>query len=142
MSGKGRKENLLKAEDLASDVLRERARKGGLKKAENERKRRTFKDAVEHVLFDVPLNESEKAKLEGYGIKPEDFSKQMLAVKGLMEEAIKGNVQAFNTLMAIMGEKPADKIDVNGDLFNNIRVVEDIADDTGNIPRNEDDIPD
>jgi hypothetical protein len=44
--------------------------------------------------------------------------------------------------MASMGEKPADKIDVNGDLFNNIRVVEDIADDTGNIPRNEDDIPD
>lgn len=139
MAKKSGKDNLIVP---SSEQAREYGRKGGLTRVENERKRRTFKDAVEHVLFDVPLNESEKAKLEGYGIKPEDFSKQMLAVKGLMEEAIKGNVQAFNTLMAIMGEKPADKIDVNGDLFSNIRVVEDIADDTGNIPRNEDDIPD
>ena len=139
MAKKSGKDNL---RPLSTELAREIGQKGGLKKAENERKRRTFKDAVEHVLFDVPLNESEKAQLEGFGIKPEEFSKQMLAVKGLMEEAVKGNVQAFNTLMAIMGEKPADKIDVNGDLFNNIRVVEDIADDTGNIPRNEDDIPD
>ena len=127
---------------LSTELAREIGQKGGSKKAENERKRRTFKDAVEHVLFDVPLNESEKAKLEGYGIKPEAFSKQMLVVKGLMEEAIKGNVQAINTLMAIMGEKPADKIDVNGDLFSNIRVVDDTIEDTGTIPQSEDDIPD
>lgn len=139
MAKKSGKDNLIVP---SSEQAREYGRKGGLTRVENERKRRTFKDAVEHVLFDVPLNESEKAKLEGYGIKPEDFSKQMLAVKGLMEEAIKGNVQAFNTLMAIMGEKPADKIDVNGDLFSNIRVVDDTIEDTGTIPQSEDDIPD
>ena len=68
MVKKSGKDNL---RPLSTELAREIGQKGGLKKAENERKRRTFKDAVEHVLFDVPLNESEKAKLEGYGIKPE-----------------------------------------------------------------------
>ena len=139
MVKKSGKENLIVP---SSELARENGRKGGLTKAENERKRRTFKDAVEHVLFDVPLNESEKAKLEGYGIKPEDFSKQMLAVKGLMEEAVKGNVQAFNTLMAIMGEKPADKINVNGDIFSRVRVVRKHQEPDGFTANSEDDIPD
>lgn len=66
----------------------------------------------------------------------------MLITLGLMKKAREGDVQAYNAICSMIGEKPAEKIDVNGDLFNNIRVVEDIADDTGNIPRNEDDIPD
>lgn len=139
MAKKSGKDNLIVP---SSEQAREYGRKGGLTRVENERKRRTFKDAVEHVLFDVPLNESEKAQLEGFGIKPEEFSKQMLAVKGLMEEAVKGNVQAFNTLMAIMGEKPVDKIDVNGDLFSKIRVVRVQQKESGLISHNESDITD
>jgi hypothetical protein len=101
-----------------------------------------MREALEMLMYDVEVDEAAKDKLRGAGISEKDFNNQMLITLGLMKKAREGDVQAYNAICSMIGEKPAEKIDVNGDLFNNIRVVEDIADDTGNIPRNEDDIPD
>lgn len=136
------RDNLGDFRDLTAKEQRKIASKGGKASVEARRNRRTFKDAVEHVLFDIPLNEAEKSQLEGFGCKPDEFNKQMLAIKGLMQEAINGNVQAFNSLVAIMGEKPIDKVEVGGDLFSRVRVVREKQQPDGFTANSEDDIPD
>lgn len=136
------KENLKSLKERTTSELREIARKGGKKSGETRRNKKTMREALEILMFDVEVDEAAKDKLRNAGIDEKDFNNQMLITMGLMKKAREGDVQAYNAICSMIGEKPAEKIDVNGDLFNNIRVVEDIADDTGNIPRNEDDIPD
>ena len=89
-------------------------------------------------------NEGYRSHMLKAGWEPENMTQMTVITQGLIQKAKAGDVQAYNAIRDIIGEKPVDesKMEVNGDLFNNIRVVEDIADDTGNIPRNEDDIPD
>ena len=133
------KENL---KHLSSNEARKNGSKGGRASVLSRRNKKTMREALEMLMFDVEVDEAAKDKLRGAGINEKDFNNQMLITLGLMKKAREGDVQAYNAICSMIGEKPAEKIDVNGDLFNNIRVVEDIADDTGNIPRNEDDIPD
>lgn len=134
--------NLKTQRERTKSEQREIARKGGIKSGQTRRNKKSMREALEMLMFDVEVDEAAKDKLRGAGINEKDFNNQMLITLGLMKKAREGDVQAYNAICSMIGEKPADKIDVNGDLFNNIRVVEDIADDTGNIPRNEDDIPD
>ena len=133
------KENL---KHLSSNEARKNGSKGGRASVLSRRNKKTMREALEMLMFDVEVDEAAKDKLRGAGINEKDFNNQMLITLGLMKKAREGDVQAYNAICSMIGEKPAENIDVNGDLFNNIRVVEDIADDTGNIPRNEDDIPD
>ena len=137
-----KKENLGDFRDLTAKEQRKIASKGGKASVAARKNRKTMREALEILMFDVEVDEAAKDKLRNAGIDEKDFNNQMLITMGLMKKAREGDVQAYNAICSMIGEKPADKIDLNGDLFNNIRVVEDIADDTGNIPRNEDDIPD
>ena len=137
-----KKENLVTFSDLTEKEQRKIASQGGKASVAARKNRKTMREALEMLMYDVEVDEAAKDKLRAAGISEKDFNNQMLITMGLMKKAREGDVQAYNAICSMIGEKPADKIDLNGDLFNNIRVVEDIADDTGNIPRNEDDIPD
>ena len=135
--------NLKSNSERTPSELREMTRKGGIKSGEARRRKKTMREALEMLLFHTKLNEQTKQMLKAEGVEnADDFNHQMVITRSLIAKAESGDVQAYNAICSMIGEKPAEKIDVNGDLFNNIRVVEDIADDTGNIPRNEDDIPD
>ena len=143
MSGKGRKENLLKAEDLASDVLRERARKGGFAKAANARRKKTMREALEMLMYHTELNEQTKQMLKAEGIKDaDDFNHQMVITRSLIAKAESGDVQAYNAICSMIGEKPAEKVEVGGDLFSRVRVVREKQQPDGFTANSEDDIPD
>jgi hypothetical protein len=101
-----------------------------------------MREALEMLMFDVEVDEAAKDKLRGAGINEKDFNNQMLITLGLMKKAREGDVQAYNAICAMIGEKPAEKMELSGDLFSNIRVVDDTIEDTGTIPQSEDDIPD
>ena len=81
--------------------------------------------------------------LKAEGVKDaEDFNHQMVITRSLIAKAERGDVQAYHAICSMIGEKPAEKVEVGGDLFSNIRVVDDTIEDTGTIPQSEDDIPD
>lgn len=141
--GKGRKENLLKAEDLTSEQLRERASKAGKASVEAKRRKKTMREALEMMLYDVELDEQTKDRLRAQGITDsKDFNHQTVITRSLIAKAESGDVQAYHAICSMIGEKPAEKVEVGGDLFSNIRVVDDTIEDTGTIPQSEDDIPD
>lgn len=77
---------------------RERGKNGGIKSGEVRAKRRTLKEELLALL---------ETKIEDKTIQEKiSFS--------LIQEAINGNVKAFETIRDTIGEKPKDKIEHSG----------------------------
>lgn len=120
--GKGRKENLLKAEDLTSEELRERASKAGKASVEARRKKKTMREVLEMMMYNVELSPALKQKLADEGFEEEDMNHQVVVTRSLIAKAEQGDVQAYNTICAMIGEKPAEKLDVMGRMDSKIEV--------------------
>ena len=134
--------NLKKNSERTPSELREMTRKGGIKSGEARRNKKTMREALEMLMFDVEVDEAAKDKLRGAGISEKDFNNQMLITLGLMKKAREGDVQAYNAICSMIGEKPADKIDLGGDIFSRVRVVRAKQQHDGFTANSEDDIPD
>ena len=141
--GKGRKENLLKAEDLTSEQLRERASKAGKASVEAKRRKKTMREALEMMLYDVELDEQTKERLRAQGITDKkDFNHQTVITRSLIAKAESGDVQAYHAICSMIGEKPAEKMELSGDLLTKLRVRRVKRENNGVVPNSEDDIPD
>lgn len=109
-------QNLLRPEDLTSEQLRERARKGGLASAKARREKKTLKMELE-------------ALLEIMDEKGDSVQKKMSFA--LIKKAIKGDVRAFETIRDTIGQKPKENLNIDFDknreqaqeLLENIKVV-------------------
>lgn len=99
---KGRVENL---RTLTPEEARIQGRKGGLKSAENRRKKRAAQETLKNLLFtDIP--EDYKAALESLTgkIDPEDDSLYTAVIAVQIKEALKGSTRAAEFLRSIMNE--------------------------------------
>lgn len=112
--GKGRKENLINPKERTSEELREMTRKGGIASGVARRRKKTMREALEMLMFNTELPEALKVRMEAEGIKPEDMNHQMAITRSLIAKAESGDVQAYNAICAMIGEKPAEKLDMNG----------------------------
>ena len=112
--GKGRKENLIDPKDRTSEQLREMTRKGGIKSGEARRRKKTMREALEMLIYKTELNEQTKQMLKAEGISEEDFNHQMVITRSLIAKAESGDVQAYNAICGMIGEKPADKVEMSG----------------------------
>ena len=74
-----------------------------------------MREALEILLFNTKLNEQTKQMLKAEGVEnADDFNHQMVITRSLIAKAEAGDVQAYNTICAMIGEKPAEKMDLNG----------------------------
>lgn len=122
--GKGRKENLINPKDRTSEELREMTRKGGIASGEARRRKKTMREALELLMFHTKLNEQTKQMLQAEGIKDaEDFNHQMVITRSLIAKAEAGDVQAYNAICAMIGEKPAEKVDLSGGMENELKIT-------------------
>jgi predicted transcriptional regulator len=98
-----------------------------------------MREALEMMLFKTELSENIKNMLKSDGItNVEDFNHQMVITRSLIAKAEAGDVQAYNTICSMIGEKPADKLDIGGVPTNlTIKMVGDGGD---IFPSREDDI--
>lgn len=83
-------ENLVSLADRTKEERQKIGRKGGLKRAENIRKRKSLKDELIALL---ELNDNN--------------NKISLA---LLTKALNGDIQAFTTIRDTIGEKPRDEV--------------------------------
>jgi len=137
---KGRKENLLKAEDLTSEQLRERASKAGKASVEARRRKKTMREALEFLMYKAELSEALKQRMRDEGIKDEDMNHQMAITRSLIAKAEAGDVQAYNAICAMIGEKPAEKVEMSGGTVQtvNIRHIGEKGDEV--FPSSEDEV--
>ena len=108
--------NLLRAEDLTSEQLRERARKGGKASAKAKRERKKIKEQME-LLLSLPNKDAEtKKKLKAMGIDIGNIDNQMAMVLSMYQKAIGGDVQAAIFVRDTLGEKPDNKVNLDMNL--------------------------
>jgi hypothetical protein len=133
--------NLKKNSERTPSELREMTRKGGIKSGEARRNKKTMREALEILMFDVEVDEAAKDKLRGAGIDEKDFNNQMLITLGLMKKAREGDVQAYNAICAMIGEKPAEKMELGGNMCSKLQVVHiSKSPDDANFPSSESDV--
>lgn len=111
---KGRKENLIDAAHRTEEELREMTRNGGIRSGEARRRKKTMREALEMLMYKTELNEQTKQMLKAEGISEEDFNHQMVITRSLIAKAESGDVQAYNAICGMIGEKPADKVEMSG----------------------------
>lgn len=141
MSGRGNIGNM--KPPRSKDEAKERGKKGGIASGEARRRKKTMREALEMLLFNTKLNEHTKQMLKAEGIEnADDFNHQMVITRSLIAKAESGDVQAYNAICQMIGEKPAEKLDIGGDIFSRVRVVRDHQQPDGFTANSEDDIPD
>lgn len=140
MGQKRNTKGLIQNQERTPCERRESARNAGFASGEARKKRKALKELMEIALQMEEKNESYRSLMKKAGWK--DMDQMSVITQGLIQRAKTGDVQAYNAIRDIIGEKPTDKVEVGGDLFSNIRVVDDTIEDTGAIPQSEDDIPD
>ena len=110
---RGRKENLGDFRDLTAEEQRKIASAGGKKSVESRRKKKTLREYV-MMYGEMKAGKEMKDKLKQEGLPINDMTKDMEIVDALYREASEGNVAAFNAIRVIRGEKPNEKISLNG----------------------------
>ena len=81
---------------------RERGKKGGIKSGKVRAQRKTLKEELLALLE----------------VKIEDKTIQEKISFSLIQEALNGNVKAFETIRDTIGEKPQDKVNISGEVNN------------------------
>ena len=122
--GKGRKENLVDLRNLTTEEQRRIASSGGKASVEAKRRKKTMREALEMLMYHTELNEQAKAMLKAEGIKDvESMNHQMVITRSLIAKAEAGDVQAYNAICAMIGEKPAEKVEMSGALQKDITIT-------------------
>lgn len=133
---------MINPKDRTSDELREMTRKGGIASGEARRRKKTMREALEMLMYHTELNEQAKQMLRAEGVENvDDLNHQMVITRSLIAKAEAGDVQAYNAICAMIGEKPAEKLDVQADVTGEIRVVfVDDGEDGDDLPSSEDEV--
>lgn len=111
---------------FTSNQSREEAKKngakGGKKSGEVRRKRKAMKEQME-MLLSLPFKQSESLDFMKYlGIKEDNLDNQMALIVAMYSKALKGDVQAFNTIREVVQDektvKDEDRVQIINDLPN------------------------
>lgn len=116
------KDNLIKNSDLTPQERKVKASIAGKASVEARRRKKTFREGLEWLLNHAELTPALKAKLESEGIAKEDMNHRMVILRSLIAKAEAGDVAAYNAIIAQVGEKPADKLDLGGAVSNKVYV--------------------
>lgn len=123
MTSKGKRENLKPVTQRTKEEARQISQKGGIASGEARRRKKTMREALEMLLFHTELNAKTKQMLKDEGVKnTDDFNHQMVITRSLIAKAESGDVQAYNAICAMIGEKPAEKMELGGSMQSELRI--------------------
>lgn len=108
--------NLIKAEDLTSEELRDRAQKGGIASGKARREKKMMRETLE-MLLSMPLNNKKAVDVEDVrsfaALKGKNISVQDAMLIAQVQKAMKGDTQAAVYVRDTIGQKPVDNVDMN-----------------------------
>lgn len=113
-------QNLIPFNKRTEREQREYARKGGKKSGEVRRKRKAMKEQME-MLLSLPFKQSEALDfMKDLGIEEDNLDNQMALIVAMYGKALKGDVQAFNTIREVVQDektvKDEDRVQIINDL--------------------------
>lgn len=96
--------------DQSREEAKKNGRKGGIASGEAKRRERTLKETLEKLLS-LPLkDESTREYIRQLGFNDEELDNKTAINVAMYQEALKGNVKAYELIRDTMGEKPTDKL--------------------------------
>ena len=109
---------------FTSNQSREEAKKNGAKggKKSGEVRRKAMKEQME-MLLSLPFKQSEPLDfMKNLGIEEDNLDNQMALIVAMYGKALKGDVQAFNTIREVVQDektvKDEDRVQIINDLPN------------------------
>ena len=103
-------ENLIPFDERTESEQREIAQKGGIASGAARRRKRSMREAADYYLA---LPETDRRSVNALlrdAVDPEDIDNQMSVIKGITARAKKGDPQAANVLLKMLGEdKPQNE---------------------------------
>ena len=110
-------ENLVNLKDRTPRERQEISRKGAEATNRIRRQRKTMKEQAELLLSLAVKNPKLRKTMSELGIEETEQNNQMAMIIAVMNKAIsKGDIQAFNSLQATIGEKPIEKVEHSGSI--------------------------
>ena len=107
-------DNLIPMNERSKEEQRKIATMGGIASGESRRLKKTMKEQAELLLSLSNNNPEVLDQMKGLGIDKEDRTNQMAIIIAMYLKAAQGDVQAFNTLQATIGEKPTENVNIGG----------------------------
>lgn len=117
-------QNLIPIEEVNSRRTREEhskdSRKGGQKSGEVRRQRKAMKEQME-MLLALPFKQEKQLKfMKSLGIEEEEIDNQMALMVAMYAKALKGDVQAFNSIREVTQDdkhiNKEDRVEIINDL--------------------------
>ena len=104
------------------EEAKKNGQKGGQKSGEVRRKRKAMKEQME-MLLSLPFKSTKQLNfMKDLGIEEENIDNQMALIVAMYEKALKGDVQAFNTIREVVQDektvKDEDRVQIINDLPN------------------------
>lgn len=121
MEKKRNTKGLVQNQERTPSERRESAQKAGFASGEARKKRKALKELMEIALQMEEQNEGYRSMMKKAGWK--DMDQMSVITQGLIQRAKTGDVQAYNAIRDIIGEKPAEKMEVSGDQQMNLTVT-------------------
>lgn len=114
--------NLIPFNKRTKSEQREYAKKGGQKSGEVRRKRKAMKEQME-MLLSLPFKSTKQLNfMKDLGIEEDNLDNQMALIVAMYGKALKGDVQAFNTIREVVQDektvKDEDRVQIINDLPN------------------------
>ncbi len=120
-------QNLIPINQVNSRRSREKhqkdSRKGGQKSGEVRRQRKAMKEQME-MLLSLPFKQQKQLKfIEDLGIDKDSIDNQMALIVAMYGKALKGDVQAFNTIREVTQDEKTTNTN------NRIEIINDLPED-------------
>mgnify|MGYP005782561909 CR=1 FL=1 len=117
-------QNLIPIEEVNSRRTREEhskdSQRGGQKSGEVRRQRKAMKEQME-MLLSLPFKQEKQLKfMKSLGIEEEEIDNQMALMVAMYAKALKGDVQAFNSIREVTQDdkhiNKEDRVEIINDL--------------------------
>lgn len=113
-------QNLIPFNKRTESEQREYSKKGGQKSGEARRRRKAMKEQME-MLLTLPFKQERQLNfIKDLGLETEDIDNQMALIVAMYGKALKGDVQAFNTIREITEDNKttnnSDRVEIINDL--------------------------
>ena len=115
-------QNLIPFNKRTESEQREYAQKGGKKSGEVRRQRKAMKEQME-MLLSLPFKQQKQLNfMKDLGIEENNIDNQMALIVAIYGKALKGDVQAFNTIREVVQDEKKieneDRVQIINDLPN------------------------
>ena len=122
MAQKRNTTGLVQNQERTPSERRESAIKAGIASGDARRKRKALKEMMELALQMEEQNEGYRSRMLKAGWEPENMTQMTVITQGLIQKAKAGDVQAYNAIRDIIGEKPAEKMEMSGGTVQTVNI--------------------